>query len=251
MSETTRLFDPSDIKHLSVSQINDYLRCPMLWYGSRIGKWPQEPVFVMQAGVAIHKALTCYHRGEDEQVGLLTAWKEITAEIPRGSIQQAISAIGLYSERVKPVPHDAAGWWFDVPIPGLPILLKGEFDLLRVHPDQPSDGAIIDWKTGAPKWGQPKADTELQATAYWYAYQQETLRLSGEALSPAKFVYVQLRTSQSPAAYKVIVTTRTQDDVDKFLDLCREVYHRMLHDPITSTCPKGWCRYPEQCGRES
>lgn len=233
---------PPSMPHLSVSAINDYLRCSMAWYGSRYGKWPQEPVFVMQAGIAIHKALTAYHREQDHQVELLRAWKEcVTAQATTGSIQRALTALDLYAAAYQPEANDVVDYWFKFRIDGLPVPFIGAYDLVRADAQRPTEGVIYDWKTGRVGWGQPKADKELQPTAYWLAYQHEAEQ------PPAKFVYVQLRT-EGDNTMRLIETTRTEAQIEAFQNLCKEVYQRMLTEPLKPTCPEGWCRFPFECG---
>lgn len=234
------------IPHLSASQITDYLRCPASWYYSRIAKLPQPPVAAIQVGLAVHRGLTAYHRNQDADLELMAAWKELVTapDLPTGSLQRALEAQALYRSMVRPLPIDVADWWFKIWIDGIPVPLIGAFDVVRADAQKPDDGSIWDFKTGkGTNWGQKKADTEIQATAYWLAYTREAER------PPAKFVYVIIQTANGAPWIKPITTYRTPDQVAAFEDLCREVYQRMLTDPIISTCPKGWCRYPEQCGR--
>lgn len=237
------------IPHLSASQITDYLRCPASWYFSRIAKLPQPPVAAIQVGLAIHRGLTAYHRGQDDEIELLTAWKELVTapDVPTGALQRALAAQALYRSMVRPLPNaDEADVWFRVRIDGLTVPLIGAFDLVRVDAQKPTEGACWDWKSGkGTNWGQQKADTEIQATAYWLAYTRLT-----EGVPPAKFVYVVIQTASGQPWIKPYTTYRTPEQVAAFEDLCRDVYRRMLADPIIATCPRGWCRYPEQCGRE-
>jgi len=240
----------SQILHLSASQIVDYLRCPASWYYSRIAKLPQPPVAAIQVGLAVHRGLTAYHRGQDDEIELVAAWKEcVTApDVPSGSLQRALEAQALYRSLVRPLPIDDADIWFKIEIDGLPVPLIGAFDLVRADAQKPDEGACWDWKTGkGTNWGQKKADTEIQATAYWLAYAREAGR------PPAKFVYVVIQTASGAPWIKPFTTYRTPEQVAEFEDLCRDVYRRMLTDPIVPTCPAGWCRFPEQCaelGRE-
>ncbi len=238
---------PEDITHLSASSIGDYLICPMRWYGSRIGKWPQEPAAAPQIGTAIHRALTAYHRGKDDELELLAAWKEcVTVPTPSGSIQRALSALALYRAQIETTDIDDADYWFSLPVDGLPVPIIGAFDLTRVSAQATGGGEAWDWKTGkGTNWRQEKADTELQATVYWWAY----TKLAG--FEPSRFVYIVIQTESGEPWIKPFTTHRTPEQVAIFEDLCRDVYRRMLNDPVISTCPRNWCRFPEQCGRDS
>lgn len=236
---------PDDIKHLSASSIADFIRCSMAWYGSRIAKWTQEPVSVMEVGTATHKALSAYHEGKDHELALLAAWKEMACPAPSGSLARVIRVIEQYRKLMQPHEADVVAWWFSVPIPGVPVPLVGEFDLVRAPSQEPDHGLIVDWKSGSGRsWTQQKADSEIQPTAYYMGYQHEAERL------PEKFVYWVLGTTAgNPLACRPIETRRTQDDIDRFTTLCQVTYARMLYEAPEPTCPPGWCRFPEQCGR--
>jgi RecB family exonuclease len=239
---------PEQIPHLSASQISDYLRCPASWYYSRIAKLPQPPVAAIQVGLAIHRGLTAYHRNQDDEVELIAAWKDLVTapDVPAGAMQRALAAQALYRSLVRPLPIDVADWWFKIRIDGLPVPLIGAFDLVRADAQDPDNGAAWDWKTGkGTNWGQQKADTEIQATIYWLAYTREAEQ------PPSKFVYVVIQTAHGEPWIKPFTTYRTPEQVAALEDLCREVYRRMMNDPVISTCPRGWCRYPEVCGRAS
>lgn len=234
---------PLAIPHLSASSVSDYLRCPLGWYGTRIACWPQSPVFAMEAGVAIHKALTAYHRGEDAELAILAAWKEIKAERPTGALERMIATLGLYSRRFTPKEIDVADYWFKVEIPDVPVPFIGAYDLVRVTNQRPTEGIVVDWKSGNPRWKQGRADSELQATAYWFAYQQET------SYTPDRFVYVLMTTNAGTPTLTTLTTRRTQEDLDTFVSLVQDVYLRIMTEPPAPMCRAGWCRFPEQCAK--
>ena len=59
---------------------------------------------------------------------------------------------------------------FSVNVPGLSKPLVGEFDLVTVDG---GDETICDWKTAATNWPKGKADRDLQATTFAYAYMKK------------------------------------------------------------------------------
>lgn len=232
---------PGAIDHLSASSVVDYLRCPLGWYGTRIANWPQPPVFVMEAGIAIHKALTAYHRGEDDELAILEAWKNITADPSPGGLERAVGALALYRAKFTPKPIDVVDYWFKARIPNIPVPFIGAYDLVRADAQRPTEGIIVDWKTGRANWKQGKADSELQATAYWFAYEQETSYL------PDRFVYVLMSTAMGDPTLRTLTTRRTQDDLGKFVDLCQIVYKRIMTEEPRPMCNPKYCRFPERC----
>jgi len=58
---------------------------------------------------------------------------------------------------------------FSIEVPGLNMPLIGELDCVVTDG---TDTCIVDWKTSASKWAYGKADKDLQATIYTYAYKQ-------------------------------------------------------------------------------
>ena len=58
---------------------------------------------------------------------------------------------------------------FSIEVPGLNMPLIGELDCVVTDG---KDTCIVDWKTSASKWPSEKADKDLQATIYTYAYKQ-------------------------------------------------------------------------------
>ena len=56
---------------------------------------------------------------------------------------------------------------FSVNVPGLSKPLIGEFDCVVTDGH---DNCIVDWKTASAKWPVGKADKDLQATAFCYAF---------------------------------------------------------------------------------
>ncbi|NMD89392.1 PD-(D/E)XK nuclease family protein, partial [Victivallis vadensis] len=59
---------------------------------------------------------------------------------------------------------------FRIDIPGLDKPLIGEYDLIV---QDGRDACIVDWKTSASRWPAGKADRDLQATVFSYAYEKQ------------------------------------------------------------------------------
>ena len=59
---------------------------------------------------------------------------------------------------------------FKIDVPGLDKPLIGEFDLIV---QDGRDACIVDWKTSASRWSAGKADRDLQATVFSYAYEKQ------------------------------------------------------------------------------
>ena len=59
---------------------------------------------------------------------------------------------------------------FKIDVPGLKKPLIGEFDFIV---QDGRDACIVDWKTSASRWPAGKADRDLQATVFSYAYEKQ------------------------------------------------------------------------------
>ena len=62
---------------------------------------------------------------------------------------------------------------FRIDVPGLDKPLIGEYDLIV---QDGRDACIVDWKTSASRWPAGKADRDLQATVFSYAYEKQNGR---------------------------------------------------------------------------
>ncbi len=236
--------------HLSVSAVNDYITCPLRWWGSRIAKFPRPPASAPMAGSALHAAAELHHRDvdgdADPEVELLQRWKAvkpvITAERALGKFVQvdlsrSLEALALYRQRYPRQVGDSAEEPFTIKIPGVNVPFKGFMDLVT------AGNLIRDIKTtGSSSWTQEKADTDLQATAYCYAFHQ----LTGQM--PAGFEFVVLYTGVKHSVdLTVLPTTRTALHFEAFELLVKDVYDRMQLGSLKQTCPSGWCNHPESC----
>jgi CRISPR/Cas system-associated exonuclease Cas4 (RecB family) len=222
------------IKHLSASAINDFVTCPLLWYGRRIARWPEPPSADLAMGRALHAAFAAHHSGGDAELELLRAWRDVAAIGPvNGSLARAVDALRLYRTSMPPADGDRTEAYFRVAVPGLDVPLIGYFDLLRRD-------EVHEFKTGRARWGQKKVDGELQATAYWWAYTAMTGR------PPARLVYTLVTTYPAVAVYP-LETTRTPEQLGQFEALARRIHGEMRHGKLIGKCRPGRCCFPQQC----
>ena len=229
------------VTHLSVSQVQDWLRCPTLWAARRVYHWEQPPSAAMEVGKVIHEALSAYHDGGDAELALLAGWQKLVEAglTKEYSGQDLFTVLRHYCAVMSPEPGDQTEVGFRVKVPGIPAPLIGYMDLVRGN-------VVHEFKSGKWRWGQAKADGELQATLYHYAFQE----VYGHP--PEQVVYHALLLGRVPAVYQ-LVTQRTPEQVEKALDLVRRVYQEIKEakdgDLIPSCTGSGGfgCRYVEQC----
>jgi Holliday junction resolvase-like predicted endonuclease len=102
---------------------------------------------------------------------------------------------------------------FAVNLPGASKMFIGEIDL--IVKDDSGDVVLVDWKTAAKKWPEGKAEKDLQATVFSYAWKQLT------GIIP-KFRYDVVTKTKEPA-YVQYPTIRTDDDFLRLSHLVRTV----------------------------
>jgi len=128
---------------------------------------------------------------------------------------------------------------FCVDVPGLSKPLVGEFDLVVTDG---GDEAIVDWKTASMKWPNGKADRDLQATTFCYAYRQLHGRMP-------MFRFDVFTKAKAPAHHQ-FYTYRNQDDFDRFVYLAGQIekaVHTDIFLPVESCMNCAECAYSERC----
>ncbi len=229
------------IKHLSASSIQDYLDCPLRWFGRRIAKWPeQKPPFYQAAasfGRAVHQALSAHHLGQDADVALVKCWQSETSECAQGlvSVIEALPLVRAYTAVIQPKNGDRPDHQFSFRVSGVPVPVIGFIDVLN--------GAHIrEFKTtrSVRTWTQQDVDTAIQGTIYWMAVMS-----SGAARRP-RLTYSILRRGGGPVLTE-LETERSDVDVRNVKMLIRECYERMRDGDLKAQCQAGRCSFPSFC----
>ena len=118
--------------------------------------------------------------------------------------------------------------------------LIGEFDLV-LH-DENNYPVIVDWKTAAAKWPLTKADRDLQATCFSYAYWREH-----QVIPQFRFDVV---TKTKTPSYTQHHTARTHDDFRRLAKLVEVVEDAVKHElffPNESSFSCSNCVHAEAC----
>ena len=124
-------------------------------------------------------------------------------------------------------------------MPGLDKPLVGEFDLVVNDGREP---CIVDWKTSSSRWPYGKADRDLQATVFSYAYNQ----LHGEIPLFRFDVVTKAKTPTCEAYY----TTRSQDDFERFEVLANKTQDAIMKGvflPNETSFACADCPYSKRC----
>ena len=243
--------------HWSYSAFNTFLTCPMRYYFRYIEHAEVERTSVsIPFGRAFHAVLSeramkgtsytiedakeefgFFFRGETEVCENLTYkpdedywfWES------RGCDMLDVALVEWPDDyTVKSVAES-----FSVEVPGLSRPVIGEFDLVVTDG---GDETICDWKTASVKWPNSKADRDLQATVFCYAYRQLHGRMP-------MFRFDVFTKAKTPAHHQ-FYTYRSQDDFDRFVYLAGQIEKAVnsgIFLPIESCMNCAECAYGSRC----
>ena len=243
--------------HWSYSAFNTYLTCPMRYYFRYIEHAEVERTSVsIPFGRAFHAVLSeramkgtnytiedakeefdFFFRGETEVCENLVYKQDEDYWFWEGRGCDMLDvALTEWSDdyTVKSVAEA-----FSVNVPGLSKPLIGEFDLVVTDG---GDETICDWKTASIKWPNSKADRDLQATTFCYAYRQLHGRMP-------LFRFDVFTKAKNPAHHQ-FYTLRTKDDFDRFAYLAGQIEKAVntgLFLPIESCMNCAECAYGSRC----
>lgn len=229
--------------NLSVSQIENWLRCPLGWYGRSVAKWPQQIDGRMARGRLLHSAFETHHKRGDAELELLKLWRDAVSQGVLLTFEQAASTLERYRRSNPAQPNDRPEVRFRLPIPGIEpaCLLWGYIDLVRgseLHEMKTVERLVT--AKGVRKWTQEFVDEQIQASAYAWAFSVLYDRL------PRHIVYHVIPLDGTDPV--LLRTYRTDEQIGAFLELARRVYREITSDqPIEPGCSPSRCYYPEQC----
>lgn len=237
--------------HLSVSQINMYLRCPAQYKFRYIDGLILPPKTALTKGKSVHKGIEHNYTQKIEtfQDVKLSEVQEVTAAefealAPETDFEGAdpgkvkdetISLVTLYHKNVAPtVQPVAVEQKVEVEFENTPYTLLGYIDVLD------DNGYIRDTKTAAKSPSENEVNKSLQLTAYAMAHRT----LYGKEEAGVKLDYlVQTKTP------KVVTLEgkRTQKDIDRFLKIMGMVAHA-IENQIFYPNENNYLCSPDKCG---
>ena len=243
--------------HWSYSAFNTYLTCPMRYYFRYIEHAEVECTSVsIPFGRAFHAVLS--ERAKKGTNYTVEDAKEDFAVYFRGETE--------VSENISYKPDEDYWFWnqrgcdmldvafaewsddytvksvaeaFSVDVPGLSKPLIGEFDLVVTDG---GDETIVDWKTASMKWPNGKADRDLQATTFSYAYHQIHGRMP-------MFRFDVFTKAKTPAHHQ-FYTYRNLDDINRFVYLAGQIERAVnsgVFLPVESCMNCAECAYGSRC----
>lgn len=163
-------------RHLSVSSVQTYLRCPAQ-YRARYVDGLVTPTTPPQAwGKAFHTALEALHRGGDAELAWIEAWNAADLDMASSGRSfgpgkvHGLALLNLYRERGLGGVIGEPERKFRLPFPSskIPVPLLGYIDL-----PVPDERHFRDFKTSSSaSWTVTKVALEPQLHAYGWAYQK-------------------------------------------------------------------------------
>ena len=243
--------------HWSYSAFNTYLACPMKYFFRYIAQAEVERTGVcLPFGRAFHAVLSeralkgSGFTREDAQENFAVFFKGET-EVSENLVYKADETFDSCLQKGFDMLSVAFENWsddyaikavaesFSIRIPGLNKPLIGEFDLVVTDG---GDETVCDWKTASCKWPTSKADRDLQATAFCYAYKA----VHGKNPLFRFDVYTKAKQPTLNQYY----TVRTQDELDRFEFLVNRIERCVetgLFYPNESCLNCAECPYRERC----
>ena len=243
--------------HWSYSAFNTFLTCPMRYYFRYIEHAEVERTSVsIPFGRAFHAVLSDRARKgssytiQDAKEDFAVYFRGET-EVSENLTYKADEDYWFWNQRGYDMLDVALAEWpddytvksvaeaFCVDVPGLSKPLVGEFDLVTVDG---GDETICDWKTASMKWPNGKADRDLQATTFCYAYQQ----MNG---TNPLFRFDVFTKGQKPAHHQ-FYTLRSHDDFERFVYLAGKIENAVntgIFLPVESCMNCAECAYSSRC----
>ena len=257
MNMDRKIEDLKETPHWSYSALNTYLQCSMKYKFRYVDNVPVERTCsALPFGRAFHAVLSerawkgsefklkdaqesfaVFFEGETEVSTNLVYKADETFD---SCLQKGFDMLKVAMENwsddfgIKSVAES-----FKIEVPGLKKPLIGEFDLVVTDG---GDTAICDWKTSSCKWPIGKADRDLQATAFCYAYS----KIHG---SNPLFRFDVYTKAKQPTVNQYY-TVRSQDELDRFENLAKQIEKSVESGsfyPNDSCMTCGDCPYRDHC----
>ena len=246
-----------ELPHWSYSAFQCFLTCPLKYRYRYIDKVePERTSSCFPFGRAIHAALSERARiGRDMSVREVVDVFEdfLKAEIattPNLIYKPSENYDSLMETGIRMLEKVCDNWMddfavqkvaeaFTVSVPGLSKPLIGEFDCIVTDGRDP---CIVDWKTASSKWPVAKADKDLQATVFCYAYREKF----GEK---PLFRFDVITKAKSPTVNNYY-TLRTDDELDRFVSLANQIERSVNCGnffPNETGFSCGECPYADRC----
>lgn len=241
-------------KHISVTQMKMYLRCPLQYQYRYIDGLKIPPASALTLGKSIHSALEVNYSQKIKSKTDLRAeqvidvfsdyWDEksketiFEADEKAGEVKDdGVKLITAYHKQISPtIQPKLVEKEFELEFENVSYTLKGYIDLVD------KDNVIIDHKTTKRSMVESDVAKDIQLTCYALAYRS----LLGSQETGLRFdVMVRNKTPK----IQQLATIRTQADIDRFLKvmayISKAIEHGIFYPSPNFMC--GVCGYKELC----
>ena len=242
-------------KHLSVSQIKMFLRCPLQYKFRYIDGLIMPPTGSLLLGKSVHSALEANYSQKIESKQDLPAekvldlfsdrWEQEVKETVFDEDEKAgmvkddgVKMVTVYHGQISPtIQPRLVEQGFNLFFENVSYTLKGIIDLVDV------EGVIIDHKTAKRSMAPDDVAADIQLTCYALAYRS----VFGAQEKELRFD-VMVRTKVPKL--QQIPTTRTEEDIQRFLKILGFV-SKAIESGIFYPCGNrqvcSWCGYYGLC----
>jgi putative RecB family exonuclease len=249
--------------HLSVSSINDYVECGLLYKFSRVDQIPvEQKSHHLFFGSAIHKALEFWYQakqnGHTKPVAFLhevfsQEWLSCCenqsilfydGETVDSCLQKGKDLLTVYHEQI-PKDHFkvlATEHEFSFQIPGVDVPMIGVMDLIQQ--DEAGNLIITDFKTAGRSYSKDEIDKNLQLTVYSLAAKQ-----NGFADQEILLRFDCLIKTKKPK-FEQYYTIRTDEDHHRAIKKIQEVWQgiqKKVFVPNDNSWRCNHCSYKNHC----
>jgi len=250
--------------HVSFTQLNTYLLCPMKYAHQYVFNTPYETKpSALIFGKAIHRAAETYYINLRETGEIIPAEKMVgvfesvfDTEIEKTEVEitckegenlgtlrdQGKVLVQLFHKEINPQKIVAIEFPFNVKVPDiincngeLPVELVGRFDL--IESDTQKTYVMVELKTSAQRFSSIRLEHDLQATVYSYAMAK--LKVATSKTSTLIRYDVLVKTKKP--AFEHYYVTRTEEDHRRLIHSLNHVL-KAIENKIFYRQP-GW-----QCG---
>lgn len=250
--------------HLSISSVNEYVECGLLYKFSKVDKlpWDEKPD-AMEFGTAIHKVLEEFYRNrmvghemllKDIHISFDTIWRDIAEgrddiQYTKGNTFESYLMMGkdlltVWYNKIPKSNFEVIGVEeaFSLIIPDLPVPIIGGIDLLEVD----ADGTIIicDWKTAARSYSIDEVDKSQQLTTY-----QLAVKAVGYADREILLRFDTLIKTKIPK-FEQYYTTRSELDEQRLITKIHQVWdgiQKGVFVPNDTSWKCGNCHFKQAC----
>lgn len=160
-------------RHLSVSAIELFVKCPAAYRERYVEKKPTPPSVPMSWGTAFHRALEAGHNGDDMESAWLRSWNAMRDECAaRGqefspSKSHGLTLLDEYARRgLQRAGNPEVKFSLTLPAGNVPVPILGFIDAVL-------DDEMREYKTSRGRWWtELKAQTSFQSAVYGWAHQR-------------------------------------------------------------------------------